>query len=73
MRPSLRLLLLALLCFAISTIAVTAGGAMADAATLPWLALGIALAVDVVAGARFGIGLQAAGPSELFVGTGGAL
>jgi uncharacterized protein (DUF58 family) len=68
MRPSLRLLFLALLCFAISTIAVTAGGALANAATIPWLLLGFALAVDLVAGARFGIGLQAGGPTELFVG-----
>lgn len=73
MRPSRRLLGLALLAFAASLVAVAAGGPMPAAALAPWLALAMLLAVDLTLSLRRRLGVLAAAPAELFAGESGVV
>jgi uncharacterized protein (DUF58 family) len=68
MRPSRRLIALALAAFAVSVIAVALGGGARDWAVMVWLALGGLLAADLVMSLRRRLGVEASAPAEVFIG-----
>lgn len=68
MRPSRRLIALALAAFAVSVIAVASGGGARDWAVVVWLTLGALLAADLALSFRGRIGVEASAPSEVFIG-----
>jgi len=75
MRPSRRLLALALLAFAASAVAVALGGAEVERGPVlaPLLALGLLLGLDLGLSLRRRIGVIATAPPEIFIGGHGTI
>lgn len=73
MRPSRRLLALALAAFAVSVFAVAQGGGLRDGALLVWAGLGLLLMTDVVLSWRRGVAVEAVAPAEMFAGETGEI
>jgi uncharacterized protein (DUF58 family) len=73
MRPSKRLLLLALICFAITALVVAYGAGPHELALLPWAALAVGFLLDLGLGGRRDLMVSADAPPEVFTGVGSSL
>lgn len=73
MRPSKRLLLLALICFAVSALVVAYGAGSHEVALLPWALLAAGFVLDLGLGGRRDLTVSADAPPEVFTGVASAL
>ncbi|MEM6489702.1 MAG: DUF58 domain-containing protein [Pseudomonadota bacterium] len=71
LRPSRRLLALAVGAFAVSAVALALGGPWRDGALAVWMALGVLVAVDLALSLRGRVAVEVEAPAEIFTGEGG--